>query len=52
MNNIREKNKFYFILNKDSCININKLIKNSDVICIQIISKNNMLTDEEIINHL
>lgn len=52
MNNIREKNKFYFILNKDSCININKLIKNSYVICIQIISKNNMLTDEEIINHL
>jgi hypothetical protein len=52
MNNIRENNKFYFILHKDSSININKLIKNSYVNCIQIESKNHMLTDEEIINNL
>ena len=50
LNNLRKNNNFCFILNKDICKNKNKIIDDSRVKCIEICSKNSMLTDEEIIN--
>jgi hypothetical protein len=52
LTNLRKNSKFYFVLNKHSYINKNKIDNKPEVTCIEIESNYEMLQDEEIIRHI